>query len=87
MRVSKGGKTYQALPASGVSGILINVLGRLVFRVTDQEGGFRDYTILHDDLSVTIEGDSLASFYIDESGDEDILDHSPNVLGITPEKG
>lgn len=54
--------------------------GALVFRVYYDRERFTDYEIRHDDLSVTIDTDALASFY--KVGERDILDHSPQVLGL-----
>ena len=39
-----------------------------------------DYEVLHDDLSVTIDVDAMAAFY--RVGERDVLDHSPDVLGL-----
>ena len=67
--------------AAGVKGVLIRTLdGALVFRVYHDREHFTDYEIRHDDLSVTIDTDALASFY--KVGERDILDHSPQVLGL-----
>tara|TARA_R110000868_G_scaffold220387_2_gene471598 strand:- start:78 stop:311 length:234 start_codon:yes stop_codon:yes gene_type:complete len=64
--------------ATGVSGILINVLGKTVFRVYDDTHNFVDYDLHHSDLQVTIQDDD-ACFYVDQ--DRAILDHSPETLG------
>ena len=50
------------------------------FRVYDDDGTFADYDLRHDDLNVTIDIDSFASFY--NAGDRGVLDHSPSVLGL-----
>ena len=60
--------------ADGVTGHLISVQGRTMFRVYD-----RDYDIHHADLEVTIT-DPDAFFYRDEFTDR--LDHSPDTLGL-----
>lgn len=86
-RIKRGNKFYRVEPASGASGILINVMGEWVFRVPDQHDEFCEYKLLHDDLSIAIESDSLAAFYIDESGEESLLDHNPDVLGLKLEGG
>lgn len=67
--------------ANGASGVLCRsaVDGSYFFRVYDADHNFIDYLLIHDDLSVTISKDALASFY--RSGDEPFLDHSPEVLG------
>lgn len=68
-------------PAAGVRGVLIRTAdGEMVFRVYDGLERFTDYEIRHDDLSVTIDADELAAFY--KVGERNILDHSPQVLGL-----
>lgn len=54
--------------------------GTYFFRVYHGEGQFVDYELCHSDLAVTISEDALASFY--KVGDTNILDHSPEVLGL-----
>lgn len=77
---------YGELPAevesaAGVKGVLLRTLGGgMVFRVYHDRDRFTDYEIRHDDLSVTIDTDELAAFY--KVGERDILDHSPQVLGL-----
>lgn len=67
--------------AAGVSGILCrSINGRYFFRIYHGNGKFDDYDLLHDDISVTITANQLASFYEDENG-EKFLDHSSQVLG------
>jgi hypothetical protein len=75
------------MPASGATGILINVLGEWIFCVDDQEDEFCEYRLLHGDLKIKIDKDEMASFYIDETGEESLLDYSPNVMGFTLEGG
>ena len=65
--------------ANGVSGHLISVEGRTMFRVYDQDHNFTDYDLHHADLEVTIT-DPDAYFYRDEFTDR--LDHSPEKLGL-----
>lgn len=65
--------------AKGVTGHLIPVQDRIMFRVYDQDYNFTDYDLLHSDLEVTIT-DPDAYFYRDEFTDR--LDHSPDTLGI-----
>ena len=67
------------VPANGVTGHLISVEGRTMFRVYDQDHNFTDYDLHHADLEVTIT-DPDAYFYRDEFTDR--LDHSPATLGI-----
>lgn len=71
----------EAKSAAGAKGVIIRTLdGALVFRVYHDRERFTDYEIRHDDLSVTVDTDALASFY--KVGERDILDHSPQVLGL-----
>ena len=67
--------------ANGVNGMLCRsaVDGGYFFRVYAADHTFTDYALKHDDLSVTIANDALASFH--RIGEEHILDHSPAVLG------
>jgi len=75
------GKPSSVKDASSVSGVLIKLFGGgFAFRVYDGKKNFVDYDICHDDLSITINADELASFYSHE--DQHVLDHSPNVLGL-----
>ncbi|BBI63870.1 hypothetical protein HSBAA_51760 [Vreelandella sulfidaeris] len=67
--------------ASGVPGILCrDSAGSYFFRVYHSDTSFTDYDLLHDDLSVTISPDALASFY--KVNGHNFLDHSPEVLGL-----
>jgi hypothetical protein len=76
-----GGKVAQVTPADGVQGVLIRLFGGgFAFRVYSDDGEFIDYDICHDDLPVTLDSDALASFYRVDG--HDILDHSPQVLGL-----
>ncbi len=75
-----GGRVFDAAPAGGVKGVLIRNGTEFLFRVYKGDGSFADYEIHHDDLSITINPDELASFYDD--GERHILDHSPNVFGL-----
>jgi len=76
------GKVSTASSASGQNGVLIRSLGTFFFRVYHADHTFTDYEIRHDDLSVTIDPDSLAAFYSD--GQHHVLDHAPEVLGLEP---
>ena len=67
------------VPANGVTGHLISVQGRTMFRVYDQDHNFTDYDLHHADLEITIT-DPDAFFYRDEFTDR--LDHSPETLVI-----
>lgn len=76
-----GGRPAEVKPAAGVRGVLIRALdGAMMFRVYHDRARFTDYEIRHNDLSVTIDNDKLAAFY--KVGEHDILDHSPQVLGL-----
>jgi hypothetical protein len=74
------GRVFDVTPAGGVNGVLIRSGSAFLFRVYRNDGTFKDYEICHDDLSVTIDSDELASFYSD--GEHHILDHSPEVFGL-----
>lgn len=59
-----GGQPAEAEPAAGIKGTIIRVLdGTLMFRVYYNNERFTDYAIRHDDLSVTIDKDAMATFY------------------------
>ena len=76
-----GGNVALVKKAAGVSGVLIkDAAGNFVFRVYGKGGGFTDYDIRDDELSVTIAEDELAAFY--QFNDRFLLDHSPQVLGL-----
>ncbi|MHB8473571.1 MAG: hypothetical protein ACYDC8_12165 [Gammaproteobacteria bacterium] len=71
----------EAKPAARVQGVIIRAFnGTLMFRVYHDRDRFTDYEIRHDDLNVTIDEDALAAFY--KVGEDHILDHSPEVLGL-----
>lgn len=71
----------EAESAAGVKGVLIRMVdGAFAFRVYHDKGDFSDYSIRHDELSVTIDSDELAAFY--KMSEHCILDHSPQVLGL-----
>lgn len=75
------GKIYSEKKADGVSGILCRTTaGGYFFRIYHGGGKFDDYDLMHDDLSITIASDALASFYEGEN-EEKFLDHSSQVLG------
>ena len=75
-----GGLLAKAKSAAGVKGVLIRTPDNvMVLRVYHDLNRFTDYEIKHDDLSVTIDADALAVFYKVEG--QDVLDHSPGVLG------
>lgn len=66
--------------ANGATGCLLRVgFSEWVFRVYEDDGGFKDYDLHHSDLQFTI-CDPDASFY--EDGDILKLDHNPKTLGI-----
>ena len=80
-RCQYGGHPAEVESAAGVKGTIIRGIdGRMIFRVYHDSGRFTDYEIRHDDLSVTIDEDALAAFY--KIGEDHILDHSPQVLGL-----
>jgi hypothetical protein len=85
--VRYGQSTAIVQDASGVNGVLCRDAenGRYFFRVYGEDGAFQDFDVRHDDLPVTIAADALASFY--SVGEERVLDHSPDVLGLNSPRG
>lgn len=65
--------------ANGVRGCLIRSFAHdlPLFRVTDENGEFRDYVVTHYDVDMVIDDDS-AHFY--EQDGEFYLDYSPDVM-------
>ena len=84
--VQYGDATAEVRAAEGITGSLCRsaVDGSTFFRAYGEDGSFTDYALRHDDLRVTIASDAMASFY--HVGDEPVLDHSPQVLGLQPGK-
>jgi len=81
-KYSYAGKPSKVKNAASVSGVLIKLFGGgFAFRVYNDKHDFVDYEINHDDLSITIDSDALASFY--SYKDQHSLDHSPEVLGLS----
>lgn len=78
-----GSKIARVEKAEGVTGMLIRGLNGYKFRVYREDDSFTDYDLRHDDLSITIDQDALASFYVFDE-ETAILDHSPSVLGLSP---
>ncbi len=72
----------KAKSANGVKGFLIYVHGtsNFQFRVYHEDKSFTDYDILHCDLGLEID-DVDAYFYQKENG-RNVLDHSPETLGL-----
>ena len=66
--------------ARGVTGFLIWTGDGYQFRVYDDQSSFKDYSILHCDLEVTIT-DADAAFYEYDNGTLS-LDHNPETLGL-----
>lgn len=76
-----GGLPVHARSAAGVKGVLIRTAdSQILFRLYHDSERFTDYAIRHADLSVTIDETELAAFYT--GGRENLLDHSPEVLGL-----
>lgn len=75
------GKVLREKNAAGVSGILCRTAkDGYFFRIYHGDDKFDDYDLMHDDLSITIDADALASFYEGEN-DAKFLDHSSQVFG------
>jgi hypothetical protein len=51
------------------------------FRIYHEDKTFTDYDLRHDDMTITIAADELASFNRLENGGG-VLDHSSDVLGL-----
>ena len=76
-----GKQNAMVVDAAGVAGMLLRSFdGAYFFRVYHDDKEFTDYDLRRHDLSVTISEDAFASFY--ELKDTNILDHSPEVLGL-----
>ena len=76
-----GAYVAEVSDAAKVSGILCSGSdGKYFFRIYHDDKTFTDYDLRHDDLSITINVDALASFY--DLGEHKVLDHSPSVLGL-----
>ena len=75
-------KNTKVCPAGGTTGFICRdaIDGKPFFRVYEENHTFVDYRLGHDDLEVTISHETQASFY--RSQNDDVLDHSPEVLGI-----
>lgn len=84
-RYTKGPRQVTATRADGTDAVLIRGTDTFFLRVYSDNGQFTDYDIHHDDLSVRIADDALASFYSD--GERRYIDHSPEVLGLVRKQG
>jgi hypothetical protein len=70
-------------PAGGVTGDLCRSLdSKYFFRIYHEDKTFTDYDLRHNDMTITIAADELASLYQFENGHR-VLDHSSDVLGLT----
>ena len=72
--------TDKITSAKGVTGFLIWSGRDYLFRVYDATGDFKDYSMLHSDLEVTIL-DADATLYEYPNGTLS-LDHNPETLGL-----
>ena len=81
------GQDAEISSANGTRGFLCKsaVDGSFFFRVYEANEAFTDYDLRHEDLEVTISPDAMASFY--RIGEDHILDHSPEVLGLQQDEG
>lgn len=75
-------KKFKYKKANGQKGIVLRSHdgSPSLFRIYQENGDFKDYTILYDDLGVTIE-DSDCELLESEDGTELYLDYSKTVLG------
>jgi len=80
--VMYGTSEAKVTSAGGIRGILCRTTTEegYFLRVKNPDGSFTDYQLRHDDLDVIIPSDALASLYV--IGENRILDHSPEVLGL-----
>jgi nitrogen regulatory protein PII-like uncharacterized protein len=81
-QVKRFGRTMNVRSAIGVTGFILVSLGKVYFRVYDQNHKFVDYELAHTDLEVTIHADCDAAFY--EHEHMNILDHTTETLGLKP---
>ena len=73
-----------AISANGLSGLLIWTGENYLFRVHSSPGEFKDYSIVHSDLSVTINDvDAFIYSYPDNVNHDGCIDHSPETLGLS----
>ena len=83
-KVIRAGREAIERDAGGLKGVLVwdPIDQAFYFQIPDEkeEDGFRIYRLLHDDLLITIEKESLASLYDYDGEDEGELDHSPEVM-------
>jgi hypothetical protein len=78
-----GNQIATETPAGGVTGVLCRSLdSKYFFRIYHEDKTFTDYDLRHDDMTIAIAADELASFYQLESGQR-VIDHSSDVLGLT----
>ena len=79
------GRSDEVADARGTSGVIIKSFDdKYYLRVYGCSGEFVEYNLRHEDLAVTISSDEMASFYSNE--DSNVLDHSPESLGLDVEK-
>ena len=72
----------KCIPANGLRGQLLDSFdGTYVFRIYDKDHNFKDYDLLHSDLSIIID-DEDAVLYEHIDGGMGKLDHSPETLGL-----
>lgn len=76
-----GGRLAQVQSAAGTRGVLIRTVdGEILSRVYQGRELFTDYEIRNDDLTATVDEAELTVFY--RINGNNILDHSPQVLGL-----
>jgi hypothetical protein len=69
-------------PADDVTGVLCCSLGNeYFFRIYHEDKTFTDYDLRHDDMTITIAANELASFYRFENAGG-VLDHSSDVVRL-----
>lgn len=80
-RFAYGGRMASVRPAAGLTGVLCGSIdGDYFLRVKTGKRRFKDYELIHSDLTVTIGRNEEAALY--QVGREAFLDHSPETLGL-----
>ncbi len=81
-QVVYGQQTATETPAGGVTGVLCRSIDNIYFfRIYHEDKTFTDYDLRHDDMTITIAADEMASFYRFENEDG-VLDHSSDGFAL-----
>lgn len=68
-----------------MKGMLIASLGSFFFRVYNEDQGYTDYQIFHDDLNIEIEVDPAFVKVVNNGDGTGYIDHSDSVMGYSNE--